>query len=300
MAGPNAFLKKMGFSETDRVVILHADDIGMCQATVSAYSDMMEFGLISSAAVMVPCAWFPAAARRIVELSALKPDVGVHMTLTAEWNAYRWGALSTTDPATGLFDPDGYFPHGTDPTCVHASPDAVARELRAQLEKALAFGIDVTHIDSHMLSVFTPAYLPLYLGLALEHRLPAFALRRDEQALRRSGFDETAAAAMIRVTNEFEEKGLPIFDHVYCMSLSTDEGRVAEATQALADCPPGLTHFIVHPSSDTPELRAIAPDWRSRVADRALFLDEAWRAAVAASGAHVIGYRALRDAMRAG
>ncbi len=300
MTTPNAFLRKMGFSETDRVVILHADDIGMCQSTVSAYSDMLEFGLVSSAAVMVPCAWFPAAAARIVELSARNPDVGVHMTLTAEWAAYRWGALSTADPATGLFDSEGYFPHGTDPTRVHATPDAVARELRAQLEKALAFGIDVTHIDSHMLSVFTPAYLPLYLGLALEHLLPAFALRRDEQSLRASGFDDSAASTLVRVTNEFEERGLPIFDHVYCMSLSTAEGRLAEATQALKNCPPGLTHFIVHPASDTPELRAIAPDWRSRVADRALFLDEGWRASVAASGTHVIGYRVLRDALRAG
>lgn len=299
MSAPNAFLKKMGFSGTDRVVVLHADDIGMCQSTVSAYTDMIEFGLISSAAVMVPCPWFPAAARRIVELSAHRPDVGVHMTLTAEWTEYRWGALSTADPTTGLFDSEGYFPHGTDPTRVHADPGAVARELRAQIEKALAFGIDVTHIDSHMLSVFTPAYLPLYLGLAHEHRLPAFALRRNEQALRASGFDESAAATLVRVTNEFEEKGLPIFDYVYCMSLNTDEGRLAEATRALADCPPGLTHFIVHPASDTPELRAIAPDWRSRVADRALFLDEDWRTAIAASGVHVIGYRALRDAMRA-
>ena len=203
------------------------------------------------------------------------------------------------DPATGLFDPTGYFPHRTDPTRVHASPDAVALEIRAQFEKALTFGIDVTHIDSHMLSVFTPAYLPLYLGLAFEHHVPAFALRQDVDELRARGFDEAGAADLVRVTNEFEERGLPIFDHVYCMSLNTDQGRVAEATRALAECPPGLTHFIVHPASDTPELQAIAPDWRSRVADRALFLDETWRSAVAGSGVHVIGYRALRDAIRA-
>lgn len=299
MPASNAFLKKMGFSATDRVVVLHADDIGMCQSTVSAYADMLAFGLISSAAVMVPCPWFPAAAERIRELASSKPDVGVHMTLTAEWDTYRWAALSTADPATGLFDPTGYFPHRTDPIRVHASPDAVALELRAQFEKALAFGIDVTHIDSHMLSVFTPAYLPLYLGLAFEHRVPAFALRQDLDALRARGFDEAGAADLVRVTNEFEEQGLPIFDHVYCMSLNTAKGRVAEAAQALAECPSGLTHFIVHPASDTPELQAIAPDWRSRVADRALFLDEAWKSAIAASGVHVIGYRALRDAIRA-
>lgn len=295
----NPFLNKLGFAEDDRVVILHADDIGMCQSTVTAFEDLVDFGVLSSAAMMVPCPWFPAAAATAARLNDRRPDVGVHMTLTAEWTAYRWGAVSTADPSTGLFDADGYFPHNTERSKPHAVAAAVDRELRAQIDRALAFGLDVTHIDSHMLTTFTPEYLPLYLGLALEYRLPAFALRRDQAQLRASGFDDTAAAELARVTRHFEERGLPLFDHVYCMALDRHEERLAEATQALAECPPGLTHFIIHPVSDTPEIRAIAPDWRSRVADRALFVDEAWRAAVAASGVQVIGYRALRDALRA-
>lgn len=299
MPTPNPFLKKLGFSDTDRVVILHADDIGMCQSTVTAFVDLVEFGVVSSAAMMVPCSWFPEAALRARHMTGRRLDVGVHVTLTSEWPNYRWGAISTTDPATGLFDAEGYFPRNTDPADPRATGLAVAREIRAQIDRALAFGIDVTHIDSHMLSVFTPSYLPVYLGLALEHRLPAFALRRDTAQLRASGFDESAAAEMVRVTMDFEARGLPLFDHVYCMSLDAHENRLAEATQALADCPAGLTHFIIHPATDTPELRAIAPDWRSRAADRALFLDEAWRTAIAASGVQVVGYRALRDVLRA-
>ncbi len=299
MPTPNPFLKKLGFADTDRVVVLHADDIGMCQSTVTAYADLVEFGVVSSAAVMTPCPWFPAAAQCITQLAAQRPDVGVHVTLTAEWGNYRWGAVSTADPATGLFDAEGYFPRRTDPATAHAAGAAVAREIRAQIERALLFGVDVTHIDSHMGTVFTPHYLPIYLELALEYRLPAFVLRYDEAQLRGRGYDATAAAELTRQARNFEARGLPFFDHIYCMALDAHEGRLTEAVQALAGCPPGLTHFIIHPATDTPELRAIAPDWRSRAADRALFLDEAWRTAIAESGVHVIGYRALRDMLRA-
>jgi predicted glycoside hydrolase/deacetylase ChbG (UPF0249 family) len=292
------YLKKLGFADTDRVVILHADDIGMCHSTITAYTDLASFGVLSSAAVMVTCPWFPAAAEAIPQIDG-PTDVGVHLTLTSEWGNYRWRAVSTADPATGLFDEQGYFPRNTDPARAHATGASVARELKAQIDRALAFGIDITHIDTHMGTVLNPHYLPIYMNLALEYRVPALALRPDESQLRANGFDGTVASEMTRLSREFEERGLPLFDHVYCMSLGDHEGRLQEAVQALANCPPGLTHFIIHPSSDTPELRAIAPDWRSRVADRALFLDEAWRAAIAESGVRVVGYRALREALRA-
>jgi hypothetical protein len=84
------------------------------------------------------------------------------------------------------------------------------------------------------------------------------------------------------------------------MSLTEHDGRLEQGVQALAACPPGLTYFVIHPASDTPELRAMAPDWRCRVADLALFTSPAWAEAVAASGVKVIGYRELRDVMRAG
>ena len=101
---PNPILKKLGFSEDDRVVIIHTDDIGMCQASVEAFADMVDFGLISSGAVMMPCPWALAAAK----YARLNPqaDLGIHLTLTSEWELYRWGPLSTRSQATGLLDPE--------------------------------------------------------------------------------------------------------------------------------------------------------------------------------------------------
>src|SRR5512137_627515 len=104
---PNPTLEKLGFSSLDRVAIIHADDVGMCQASVQAYFDLWEYGTISSGAVMMPCPWAPAAA----ELCQNNPgmDMGVHATLTAEWDQYRWGPLSTRDPGSGLIDSSGFF-----------------------------------------------------------------------------------------------------------------------------------------------------------------------------------------------
>jgi len=110
MLKPNPYLHKLGFSNTDRVVILHADDIGMCQGSVSAYADLLDFGLLSSAAMMTPCSWFPAAVNTYHQRQdTLQLDVGVHLTLNSEWTNYRWRPISTCDPGSGLLDAAGYF-----------------------------------------------------------------------------------------------------------------------------------------------------------------------------------------------
>ena len=99
---PNPALKKLGFSENERLVIIHVDDIGMCQASVAAFADLWDFGLVSSGAVMVPCPWFLEAAKYASQHP--QADLGVHLTLNCEWDTYRWGPLSTCDPQTGLLD----------------------------------------------------------------------------------------------------------------------------------------------------------------------------------------------------
>src|SRR5215208_5950011 len=104
---PNPALRRLGFADNDRVAIIHTDDIGMCQASVTAFAELAAFGLISSGAVMVPCGWFPAVAAD----SRANPgyDLGVHSTITCEWDVYRWGPISTCDSASGLIDAEGYF-----------------------------------------------------------------------------------------------------------------------------------------------------------------------------------------------
>lgn len=295
----NPFLKRLGFSASDRVVIIHADDIGMNDGSVVAYADLIETGVLSSAATMVPCPWFPATATLCRAYSDdVRIDMGVHLTLTSEWEPYRWGPLSTGDPASGLLDAEGYFHHLARGVHEHARSEAAGRELRAQVERALAAGIDVTHVDSHMLTLFHPRLLPIYLDIAREFGLPPFLVRLDEAHFRRSGFGVAQVETLTGMIRQAEAQGAPLFDYVHIMSLDQHEDRLGEMQQVLDELPAGLSSIILHPSADSPALRAIAPDWRSRVADYELLRSEALRKAIDHADIQIIGFRTLRDAIQ--
>src|SRR5574338_1676889 len=145
---PNPVLKRLGFSDDERVVIIHTDDIGMCHASVEAFSQLWDFGLISSGAVMVPCPWFLKAAE--FARAHADVDLGVHITLTCEYKMYRWGPISTRDPRSGLMDAEGCFYHTSEDAQQHGEPEYVLREMQAQIERAMAAGMQPTHIDTHM------------------------------------------------------------------------------------------------------------------------------------------------------
>jgi len=296
---PNPLLEKLGLSDDDRAVIFHADDVGMCQASLAAYADLIEFGLISSASVMVPCPWFPATAAFCREHAGDEVDMGVHLTLTSEWDGYRWGPVSTRDPASGLIDETGYFYASSEAVQRHGDPDAVQREIEAQVERALDAGIDVTHIDTHMFSIVHQKFLGAYFHVARQHRIPLSLLRPDEANLREMGVNAETAEPLTRQIQAFEAQGMPVLDNVHMMSLDQPEDRVEQVKQALEKLPAGITYFLIHPAQDTPELRAIAPDWRCRVADYEAFASKALRTYVRDSGIHVLGWRALRDLMGA-
>jgi predicted glycoside hydrolase/deacetylase ChbG (UPF0249 family) len=304
MSTPNPTLHALGFSPTDRVVLFHADDIGCCQASAAGYPDLVEFGLLSTAAVMVPCPWFPAVAA-YCRANPDHPnlDLGVHLTLTAEYDDYRWGPISTRQATAGLMDGEGYFFRTSKEVGEHANPVAVKRELEAQIEQAIAAGIDITHIDSHMGSAMHPKFFGAYVELALKYRVPAFLIRWSEERMAQRGFDGEAAQAMYRIIDTAAEAGLPIFDNIIGIPLHAEpariEDRMEHAKQMIRDLPPGLNNFICHPVKDTPEVHQMAPDTGTRRAhDYAIFTSEEMRDFVKEQGIHVIGYRTLRDQMR--
>jgi predicted glycoside hydrolase/deacetylase ChbG (UPF0249 family) len=292
---PNPALRKLGFAASDRVAIIHADDIGMCHSSVAAFDDLAAFGLISSGAVMVPCGWFPAAA--IASRAHPERDLGIHLTITCEWESYRWGPISTSEPGSGLRDAEGYFYRSTAEAQAHGRPEEVERELAAQVERALAAGMRPTHVDTHMGAVYSPVFLPIYLGIARRYRLPPMFFRLDEAGWRARGMDAEFAAASARLSQELEANGVPLLDHIVMLPLDNAADRLATAKRAFDALSPGLTHFILHPSHDTPELHAIASDWRCRVADFESFMSDELSAYVQAAGVQVIGYRALQELM---
>jgi predicted glycoside hydrolase/deacetylase ChbG (UPF0249 family) len=261
---PNPLLKKLGYSNEDRLVIIHTDDIGMCHASLQAYSELVNNGLISSAATMVPCSWFPHVA--LFCRQNINTDMGVHLTLTSEWDNYRWSPISTSQVESGMIDNEGYFYRSAEEAQVYGNADAVQIELQTQLIRALNAGIEVTHLDTHMNTVAHPKFVNAYTQLALKYKLPFLFPRQDEAGFIKSGLD-----------------------------LDKPFNRLEQAKQALGELRPGITHFIIHPSLETPELKAITPDWQSRVADYQTFMDDKLRQHINDLGVHIIGYKTLKS-----
>jgi predicted glycoside hydrolase/deacetylase ChbG (UPF0249 family) len=270
--------ERLGFDADDRVVIVSCDDLGMCHATNVATWEALRDGAGTSAGLMVPCPWARDAAA-----GYRGEDVGVHLTLNSEWERYRWGPITH---APSLLDGDGGFPRTIEDLWDHADLDEVRRELRAQVERAILWGFDVSHLDDHMgVLQQRPEFFDVMLDLAVEFRLPLRLLGPSSERV--VGFPFRRLAA---------EEGILSPDH-----LVVNRGEPARTTfdRLIGELRPGVTELFVHPAVDTPELRAATPDWAARVDDHALVTAaDGLRAALDAAGAKRIGYRALRDLQR--
>jgi len=295
---PNPLLKKLGFSDNDRAVIIHTDDIGMCHASVEAFKDLWNFGTITSGATMVPCPWFPA----VVKMCSQNPemDMGVHATLNAEWESYRWGPISTRDPESGLLDGNGYFHQWQPQVFQNARPEAVEREVNAQIERALAAGIDVTHVDSHMGTVMNPKFVQSYIQAAASRLLPNMLPRLDARGVEVFGLNADELQLYQPVIQQLENMGVPMLDGLFFMPLHEPNGQMETAKDLFGNLPVGITHLVLHPSIDTAELRSIAPDWESRVSNYNTFMSDELKKFIEGEDIQLIGYRQIRDAMRKG
>jgi predicted glycoside hydrolase/deacetylase ChbG (UPF0249 family) len=292
----NPYLKKLGFSDNDRAVIIHTDDIGMCHASVQAFKDLWSFGTITSGATMVPCPWFPAVAEMCKENPEI--DMGVHATLNAEWESYRWGPVSEAGADSGLRDEAGYFHQWHQAVFDNAKPEEVEKEVNAQIEKALKAGIDVTHVDSHMLTIMNPLYIQSYIQAASSRLLPSMLLRPSANGSEMMGIGNKEQATDAPIMDAIEEMGVPMVDGMSGMPLEHGNDHINVAKKLLGELPIGITHFVLHPSIDTPELRAIAPDWQARVANYNAFMSDELKKFLEGEDIKLIGYREIRDAMR--
>ncbi len=292
----NPLLKKLGFSNTDRVVIIHTDDIGMCQASVTAYEELFKFGLITSGAVMIPCPWSLAASK--IQQNIPSADLGVHITLTSEWQNYRWGPISTRDPKSGLLDEEGCFYHKAAQAQEHGDPEYARIEMEAQIRQAIKIGIKPTHVDTHMGTVAHPKYMNDYIKLSLQNGFPPMLFRLDVDGWMAAGLDRQTAETAVMLVKNLEDQSVPLLDNLATIPLNANpENRMEDAQEIFKKLPAGLTHFIIHPSVDTPELRAITPDWACRAADYELFMKEEMVKFLDDQGIHRIGYRKLLEMM---
>jgi predicted glycoside hydrolase/deacetylase ChbG (UPF0249 family) len=270
--------ERLGHRPDARLLIVNCDDLGSCHAANLGIYEALREGAATSASLMVPCPWARDAAARY-----LGEDVGVHLTLNAEHDLYRWGPI-THSPS--LLDGDGGFPRTVQDAWDHADLDEVRRECRAQVERAIYWGFDVSHLDSHMGTLeLRPEFFDIYLELAVEFGLP---IRLGPASTERAvGFPFRSLAAA---------EGVVAPDHLV---RARGVGNRRAVERALVDLPAGVTELRVRPAVDTGELRALDPDWAGRVDDHDLVTGHSsLRALAHRAGATFIGYRALRDLQR--
>jgi hypothetical protein len=269
--------QRLGHDANARLVIVSCDDLGSCHAANNGCYAALRDGIATSAGLMLPAPWAREAASRY-----RGEDVGVHLTLNAEWDLYRWGPVTQ---APSLLDGDGGFPRTVQEVWDHADLDETRRELRTQIERAILWGFDVSHLDAH-LSVLPlrPEFFDLYLDLAVEFGLPIRLPSLD--------MERTAGFPFRRLAHE---EGVVTPDHV----VQVRGGSRGGFERALHALEPGVTEIVLHPAIDTPELRALAPDWSQRVDDHdALVHDIELRRLLERAAVHRIGYRPLRDLQR--
>ncbi len=278
MSDSRTLASRLGYSDDARLVIISCDDLGSCHAATEGVYQALRDGVATCASIMVPAPWAKYAAQQYNA-----DDIGVHLTLNAEHPLYRWGPLTH---APSLLSGEGGFPRSVDDLWEHADSTEVLRECRAQIERALAWGIDVTHLAPHLTSITVrPEFFDVYLELAVEFKLPI-----------RLPSTITASAAGFPFRQLAADEGVVFPDHFDHDWRTGSRDRVLNALSSLA---PGVTEIHIQPSIDTPEVRALGEVANGWIDDLALATSDELRNAVTASGAVLIGYRELRDAMRA-
>jgi chitin disaccharide deacetylase len=270
--------ERLGYPPGTRLLVLHADDLGMSHSVNRATFEALEKRWVSSASILVPCPWFPEVARWA--RAHPEADLGIHLALNSEWTTVRWRPLSGAPAVPSLVDADGFFPLVETTVAAKARPAEVEKELRAQVDRARAAGVALTHLDSHMGALFqNPALLAVYRGLGASYRLPLL--------LQRSGEGGTEDALVDRVLAL--EPGVPA------------SGWLEAYQKLLSPLPPGAYELIVHLAYDDEEMRGATsdhPDWGAgwRQNDFDLVKSAAFRDFLKGSGFTLVRWRDLARA----
>jgi len=252
--------ERMGYPANAKLLIIHADDAGMSHAENEATITALENGWVTSASILVPCPWFPEFAKWAKAHPDM--DLGIHLAENSEWTTFRWGPVAPKDKVPSLLDPDGYLPLVEDTVAKQAKPEEVAIELKAQIEKAKAAGVHITHVDSHMGTLFhTPELFNVYLNTARSNGVPLLFPRIPE------GVPDTPVPAFLK-----EDLKYATLDQVLEIGPGVPPDQWFDTyKKLLTPLKPGVYQLIVHLAFDTPEMRGATNDhpnwgaaWRQR------------------------------------
>jgi len=252
------FAERLGWPEGTRALIIHADDAGMSLASNLAIIEGVEAGTITSFSTMMPCGWVP----QINDWLKENPDfcAGLHLTFTAEWTPYKWAPVAGRDAVPGLVNEDGWMYHPVGDVVANATPDEIEAEIRAQIALARRMGHPITHMDSHMGTLFASMqFFERYMKVAIEEQIPMLIAGGH---LTRARVENPQAAMLLqRVVPAIWNAGLPVLDDIDTSSYGMKSAdKLDDVIEVIRNLPPGITWFNVHPTLPTEEGRTITGD----------------------------------------
>jgi predicted glycoside hydrolase/deacetylase ChbG (UPF0249 family) len=248
--------ERLGNPPDSKLLIIHADDLAVAHSEDAASFDALDRHAVTSASIMVPCPWLT----EVADYAKSHPDadLGLHLTLTAEWKTYRWGPVESKDRVPSLLDPSGYLWPEVEPAVRNIKPEDAEREVRAQIERAIAAGIHPTHLDSHMGTLFArPDLFAIYVKVAHEYKLPFLAVRTPD--------------APKELLSLLTDKDVVLDSVVMAGPQVSAANWKTFYFNAIKNLKPGVTEIIVHLGHDDAELQAVTVDhpdygaaWRQR------------------------------------
>jgi chitin disaccharide deacetylase len=285
------YAEKLGFPKGAKVIILHVDDVGMSYESNEGAITAMTKGIANSCSVMMPCSWVPGFVHYLKAHPGI--DAGLHLTLTSEWDDYRWGPLSGKNKVPGLVDKEGALWSNVADVVTHATPDEVEMEIRAQIERARAMGFEPTHLDSHMGTLFAvPAFIERYVKVGIEYKIPVMFIGGHATNIASETNRSAAEMNYMRsIALQLWNAGLPVLDDLngnsYDWALPKNMKPTAEnlrkyKTQQyinmLKAMKPGLTMVIMHCTKITEVFPAISNSGDIRLGDLLAMTDPVLKA----------------------
>jgi predicted glycoside hydrolase/deacetylase ChbG (UPF0249 family) len=280
--------EKLGYPKNTKLLIIHADDIGVSHSENAATIEAMEKGVVNSGSIMVPCPWMP----EIAAYATAHPhvDLGLHLTLTAEWKYYKWGPVTPRTEVSTLVDAKGFLPDNVQAIAQQAKPEEVEKELRAQIERAKQFGIDPTHFDTHMGGVLaTVDIAKVYIKLGHEYKVPV--LMHAGMAKMFLNVDLNT----LGVTNDV------VADNIFMASPADFKGGMKNFySKVLKELPVGLNVILLHAAHDDDEMKSVTvdhPDYGAawRQADANFFMSEECKKLLKENKIQLVTWREIRD-----
>lgn len=267
-ADTRTYAERLGWPAGARVVIFHSDDLGMCLQGIHGTSKALNEGIVTSTSTMMPTPWVPGWLAYLAKNPQV--DNGLHLTLTSEWDDYRWGPVAGKPAVPTLVDKQGCLWDNVGLVVEHGSPDDVEREIRAQIDKALEMGLPVTHMDSHMGTLFSNLeFFKRYVKVGIEYKIPMLITGPNGPLMAKFEGDLAQTLTAEGLPEKVWASGLPVLDDATGQSYSwkTFDEKKKMFTEIIKELKPGVTEIIVHCTLRDENFDAISPSGDTRQAD---------------------------------